>query len=82
MARPPAHHSPCWNPLPTSKDGITRAALEPAPIEGSDTSTPAPAMSRIPTFATPVAFIVAFSSALAFAVVPAIALSPNNELFK
>ena len=45
MARPPARRSPCRNPPPTGKD----EPAGPAPTEGSDTYTPAPAVSRAPT---------------------------------
>ena len=45
MARPPACRSPRRNPPPTGKD----EPAGPAPTEGSDTYTPAPAVSRAPT---------------------------------
>ena len=45
MARPPARRSPRRNPPPTGED----EPAGPAPTEGSDTYTPAPAVSRAPT---------------------------------
>ena len=51
MARPPARHSPCRNPLSTGKGD----PAGPAPIEGSDTYTFAPAVSRSLTPAPPAA---------------------------
>ena len=52
MARPLARRSPCRNLLPTGKD----KPAGPAPIEGSNTYTTTPAVSRAPTHAPPVAF--------------------------
>ena len=55
MARPPARCSPCQNPLPTGKDEPADSAL----IEGSDTYTPAPAVSHASTPAPPAASALA-----------------------
>ena len=79
MARPLACRSPCQNPPPTGEDELAGAALGPVFIDCSDTSTPGPAVSRVPTSAPPDAPIAAPSPALALA---ATALSSNNELFK
>ena len=51
MARPLARCSPCQNSPPTDKD----KPAGPAPIESSDSYTPAPAISRAPTPAPPAA---------------------------
>ena len=79
MARPLACLSPCQNPLPIGKDELAGAAPGLAPTEGSDTSTPAPALSHVPTLAPPVAPVVVSSPTPALAVT---ALSLDNELFK
>ena len=79
MARTLACRSPWRNPLPTGKNEIAGVASRPAPTNGSDTSTPAPAVSRIPTPAPPVAPIVASSPILPLAI-PAPSL--DNKLFK
>ena len=80
MARPPARRSPRRNPPPTGEDELAGAAQGPAPTEGSDTSTPAPAASRVPTPTPPPdAPVAAPSSAPALA---ATAPSLDNELFK
>ena len=80
MARPPACRSPRWNPHPTGENEFAGAALGPAFTESSDTSTPAPAASCIPTPTPPPdAPVAAPSSAPALA---ATASSLDNELFK
>ena len=78
MARPLAYPSPCRNPPPTGKNELAGAAPGPAPIEKSDTSTPASAMSRVLTSALLDAPVAAPSPALALA---ATAPSSDNELF-
>ena len=79
MARPSACHSSRWNPPFINKNELAGAALGPAPTEGSDTSTPAPVMSRVPIFALPDASVAAPSLALALT---ATTPSSDNELFK
>ena len=80
MARPHARRSPCWKPPPTGEDKLAGAAQGLAPTEGSNTSTRAPAASRVPTLTPPLdAPVAAPSSAPAFA---ATAPSSDNELFK
>ena len=59
MTRPLASRSTRRNSLSTSKDKLAGVASRPAPTEGSDTSTPAPAVLRVSTPAPLVApFIV------------------------
>ena len=57
MTGPCAYHSPCQNPLPTSKDEFAEAALEPAPTNDSGIFTYIPVVSHIlsPAFAPPFA---------------------------
>ena len=78
MARLFARCIPYWNPPLTSKDELAGTAPGPAFIKGSNTYTPTPAMSRVPTPAPPVALIVASSLAPALAVT---APFSDNELF-
>ena len=79
MARPFARCNPCRNLSSTGKDELAGAALGPAPTKGSNTSTPAPAVSRVPILAPPNASIAASSPALALA---ATAPSSDNKRFK
>ena len=70
--------SSCQNPPSTGKDGLAGAALGPAPTNSSDISIPAPAVSRVPTPAPPVAPIVGSSLALALVVAFATTSSLDN----
>ena len=80
MARPLACCSSCRNLPPTGKDELAGAAPGPALTEGSDTSTTAPAASRVPTPTPPPDIpIAALSSAPSFA---ATAPFLDNKLFK
>ena len=79
MARSLACCSSCRKPPSTGEDELAGAAPGLAPTEGSDTSTLAPAASRVPTPTPSDAPVAAPSSALAIA---ATALSSDNELFK
>ena len=79
MARPPARRSPCWNAPPTGKYELAGAAPGPAPTEGSDTFTLAPAVSRVPTPTPSDALVAALSLSPALA---ATVPSSDNKLFK
>ena len=79
MVRPPARCSLCRNPPFTSKDELAEVAPGSAPTKGSNTSIPAPVVSRVPIPTPPDALVAAPSPAPALA---ATALSSDNELFK
>ena len=79
MAKSSACRSPCRNPPPTGKNELAGAVPRPAPNEASDTSTPAPAVLRVPTPAPPDSPVATLSLAPALA---ATAPSSDKELFK
>ena len=79
MARSPAYRSPRLNSTLTNEDELAGAAPGLVSTKGSNSSTPVPAISRVPTTAPPDAPVAAPSPARDLA---ATALLSNNELFK